>query len=106
MYLLIAGKPPFDDGDPAPSFDESALDSPAWTRVSDEGKSLVTKLLDQDPASRMTASQLSSSSWVLSHEKDIRKLNRGGPDSGIDVADISTSLVDMKEYTAKRRLKR
>ena len=60
MYLLLAGYPPFngnDDTEIKNAITLMKLDYPIeeWTEISDEGKSLISMLLQKNPKLRINA---------------------------------------------------
>ena len=65
LYVLLAGRQPFDD---TSLFDqiETAhyrLDGPGWKIISKEAKDLLHRLLERDPTRRITAAQALQHKW-------------------------------------------
>jgi calcium/calmodulin-dependent protein kinase I len=80
FYFLLCGFLPFDAED-----DDSLIElvkegiytfpSPVWDSISESAKDLVTRLLEKDPAKRITAKQLLQHPWLKSpgREKNLSK---------------------------------
>jgi serine/threonine protein kinase len=69
----LSGYPPFD---PEQGITELDFPSPDWDEVSQQAKDVITNLLDDDPAKRMTISQLRAHPWVSGENVSKTKLNR------------------------------
>uniref|UniRef100_A0A3Q3N7V4 Serine/threonine kinase 33 n=1 Tax=Mastacembelus armatus TaxID=205130 RepID=A0A3Q3N7V4_9TELE len=69
MYMLLCGEPPFVSTNKETLLEEImnkevTFTQPIWTTVSDAAKSLLTCLLKEDPAYRMSANQLLENPWI------------------------------------------
>lgn len=72
LYIMLSGSHPFDLDGTAPDAvverrikqDVVSFDGPAWAAVSPDAKDLVAKLLDKNPAMRLTADQVLRHPWV------------------------------------------
>ncbi|KAJ0406758.1 hypothetical protein ATCC90586_009407 [Pythium insidiosum] len=75
LYISLCGAHPFDlDGTASDEEVEDrvkrspvSFDFPAWTNISSEAKDLIVKLLEKDPARRLTADQLLVHPWITAH---------------------------------------
>ena len=97
LYILICGFPPFYDEDEKQLFDSIRKGnyefiSPYWDDASEQVKDLISKLLELDPAKRLTAAQ------VLEHEW----LSASFPHK---TAHNSLAIQQMRKYNGRRRLK-
>jgi calcium/calmodulin-dependent protein kinase I len=97
LYILICGFPPFYDEDEKQLFDSIRRGnyefiSPYWDDASEQVKDLISKLLELDPAKRLTAAQ------VLEHEW----LSASFPHK---TAHNSLAIQQMRKYNGRRRLK-
>ncbi|CAO2831717.1 unnamed protein product [Amaranthus hypochondriacus] len=74
LYILLCGVPPFwaeTEQGVAQAIIRSTLDfkRDPWPRVSDNAKDLVRKMLDPDPARRLTAQQVLDHPWLQNIKK-------------------------------------
>nr|AFR11232.1 calcium dependent protein kinase 3 [Chenopodium album] len=74
LYILLCGVPPFwaeTEQGVAQAIIRSVLDfkRDPWPRVSDNAKDLVKKMLDPDPARRLTAQQVLDHPWLQNIKK-------------------------------------
>merc|ERR1719487_1507833 len=96
LYILLCGFPPFYEEE-LPALFEQILHarydfpSPWWDNISKDAKDLVTKLLELDPTTRLTAAQVMAHVWC------------SGNASSAPLADAHKSL---KRYNAARKLKK
>jgi CRP-like cAMP-binding protein len=75
LYVILSGSHPFDP-DNEISTDEELLpqivkceydfDSPVWSKISEDAKSLIRAMLDKDPAKRISAREILDHPWVKS----------------------------------------
>lgn len=98
--ILLCGYPPFaaDDGDQAELFRQIktgaySFSGPEWAVVSDGAKDLVRKMLQVDPAVRLTAAEVLQHPWMEMKSEAL-------PD-----VSLNASLAALKRLTARRRLK-
>jgi serine/threonine protein kinase len=68
LYILLCGFPPFNGPSDAEIFKRVkqgtfSFPNPEWHGISAEAKDLVTKLLDKNPETRITAEEALKSSW-------------------------------------------
>ncbi|KAE8776464.1 calcium-dependent protein kinase 13-like [Hordeum vulgare] len=74
LYILLCGVPPF-WGDTDERIAESIIrgeinfEREPWPKVSHTAKDLVKKMLDPDPATRLTANQVSEHPWLKNADK-------------------------------------
>ncbi|KAF7059888.1 hypothetical protein CFC21_066732 [Triticum aestivum] len=74
LYILLCGVPPF-WGDNDERIAESIIrgeinfEREPWPKVSQTAKDLVKKMLDQDPATRLTAKQVFEHPWIKNADK-------------------------------------
>lgn len=69
LFILISGYSPFDDDNDAVLFEKIKsgnydAEDPIWENISAEGKSIVSKLLTVDSASRLSAEAALAHPWV------------------------------------------
>ncbi|XP_046400494.1 calcium/calmodulin-dependent protein kinase type IV-like [Ischnura elegans] len=70
LYIILCGYEPFwDDAGEKAIYDRAVhgvytFDSPCWDGISDSAKDLVSKLLQVDPAKRLTAKEALAHPWV------------------------------------------
>jgi len=69
----LCGYPPFD---PEMGIFELDFPSPDWDDISDTAKDIIRNLLSEDPAARMTATQLKNHNWTTGQNVSRKKLNR------------------------------
>jgi len=96
-YILLCGYPPFYDSNQAQLFKkirkgQYQFEPEFWDQVSDDAKDLVKGLLLVDVASRFTVEDVLKHPWVQ---------NGGNSDR-----DITPSLVLLKKYQVRRKLKK
>lgn len=97
LYILICGFPPFYDEDEKKLFKaikkgEYEFLSPYWDEASAEVKDLIEKCLVVDPEKRLGAEEAQSHPW-LATDFEHRSIHMTG------------TIVQMKKYNARRRLK-
>lgn len=99
LYILLSGVPPFYAETEAGIFEEIKkgkldLESEPWPLISGAAKDLITKMLDRDPKTRITAAQALEHEW----------LKEGGEasDQPID----SAVLIRMKQFRAMNKFKK
>merc|ERR1719181_726958 len=68
LYILLCGFPPFYEEELPALFDQILharydFPTPWWDNISKEAKDLVTKLLELDPKTRLTATQVKAHVW-------------------------------------------
>jgi serine/threonine protein kinase len=98
LYMLLGGRPPFEDQTfqglfrkiQASDYDFSA---PAWKQVSIPAKQCLAGLLRTDPYYRYTASQALESDWFVPAVEELK------------LHDLSGSVRELKTWIAKRRFK-
>jgi serine/threonine protein kinase len=95
-YILLCGYPPFFDDNQNQLFAkikkaQFEFDKEFWGEVSDPAKDLIRKLLQVDPAKRLTARDVLKHPWIVA----------GGGEK-----DITPALKQLRGYLARRRLKR
>ncbi|CAM9722100.1 unnamed protein product, partial [Ectocarpus fasciculatus] len=104
IYVLLAGRPPFNSRGAQNRLDEKILfrliktgnynfEDDFWQEVSDDAKDLITKLLTVDPATRMTASEACKHRWLTMDAPNLSSHN------------LSEGLVKLKIFNTKRKLR-
>jgi len=69
LYIILSGHPPFDGETDKAILEKVAkgkynFDFEEWNYVSKEAKNLVTRMLDENPATRMTALEALNHPWI------------------------------------------
>ena len=69
MYVLLCGYPPFNGANDKAIIEsvlkgKYSLDEPEWDDISEEAKDLIKKLLDYDPAKRISAGEALQHPWI------------------------------------------
>mmetsp|Transcript_25924 Transcript_25924/g.29658 ORF Transcript_25924/g.29658 Transcript_25924/m.29658 type:complete len:322 (+) Transcript_25924:32-997(+) len=98
MYILLCGYQPFVDDDQQLLFKKirnGAFEyhDRYWSSVSDEAKDLVSGLLTPSPKTRITATQALEHQWIMGDDDKLAKNDLGG------------TVVQLKKFNARRRLK-
>lgn len=86
-YILLAGYPPFygeSDQEIFASVRNGFFDfpSPEWDNISDDAKDFISKLLQKDPAARMTASESIRHRWFKQGDDEAEDGQGGVSDDG------------------------
>ena len=69
LYIFLCGYPPF-EGDNSKEIFKNVLNSPLkfdpadWSIISDEAKDLVTRMLDKNNKTRITANEALEHTWM------------------------------------------
>ncbi|KAI6649097.1 calcium/calmodulin-dependent protein kinase type II delta chain isoform X16 [Oopsacas minuta] len=97
LYILLVGYPPFWHDDQQKLYasirnGEYDFPSPDWDTVTDEAKTLVTRLLTRDPMKRLTAGESLKQSWIFTPELP-SKFHRQGTIDGL------------RSFNARRKLR-
>jgi calcium/calmodulin-dependent protein kinase (CaM kinase) II/calcium/calmodulin-dependent protein kinase I len=98
IYMLLGGYPPFQGSNPKDLFRkiraaDYVFHDKYWTNVSVEAKQLIASMLRVDADVRVDASAALKSDWMRMDEEDLSE------------SDLSDSLMAMRNYNAKRKLK-
>ena len=102
LHILLVGKTPFGDGtedeilERVECFAKLDMSGPEWSKISNEAKDLLLRLLTLEPQNRCTPQQALNHSWMLMDEKAVEE--KGGFLFG--------AQQNMKEFNRHRRLKR
>ena len=114
-YILLSGLPPFNgstDGEIMAAIKKGqfTFTNKAWSGVSDSARDFITKMLDMDTKTRLTAEQCLQHKWILEHSKQtvdavvareaLMNLSSFHKNSTIKVATlqfISSQLISKKE---------
>eukprot|EP00741_Cyanophora_paradoxa_P023522 tig00021589_g22724.t1 len=96
-YILLSGCYPFSGDTNEATFREilrARVDFPdsEWAHVSEGAKSLIRRLLEADPAKRLTAKQAQQDPWITGN----------APDTPLP----QTNIDNLRRYLARRRLKK
>ncbi|CAE8619762.1 unnamed protein product, partial [Polarella glacialis] len=75
MYMMLSGAPPFTGMNDRQVFQKAKSEKPRligrlWEPVSEAAKDLIRRLLDADPASRITAEHALESDWIKGESAD------------------------------------
>lgn len=106
LFVFLCGYPPF-EGDNNKEIFRNVLKQPLtfdpadWNTISDSAKDLVTKMLDKDPANRISAEQCLAHPWFTSN--DIAE-NHAGHDPQLLHADKMMVLRRIKNFRQPKRL--
>lgn len=98
MYILLVGYPPFWDEDQYNLYSQiknGAYDypTPEWDTVTPEAKNLINRMLQVNPAARITATDALKHPWIMNRERVASTLHR-------------QETVDcLKKFNARRKLK-
>jgi calcium/calmodulin-dependent protein kinase I len=97
-YVLLAGYPPFYDDDTRKLFRKIRearyyFHEDYWSGISPEAIDLIRKMICLDQRDRWTATQLLQHPWIIAADDVLAK------------KDITSTLVEMKRYNARRKLK-
>lgn len=98
MYILLVGYPPFWNENQKKLYDSISegkyeFPAPEWNSVTEIAKKLITRMLDIDPNTRITAQETLNDSWISKREKVASKLNR------------QETIEGLKKFNARRRFK-
>ena len=99
IYFLLAGYVPFNDKDQSKLFQlirlgKFSFNAKHWTGISDEAMDLIEKLLEVDPASRLTANEAMASEWIQGLDDNTLIEN----ELGSSLLGISETRASMKAY--------
>ena len=97
-YVLLAGYPPFYDDDTRKLFRKIKearyyFDEDYWSSISPEAIDMIKKMICLDQKERWTAGQLLRHPWIEAQDEVLAN------------KDITSTLVEMKRYNARRKLK-
>lgn len=98
LYILLVGYPPFWDEDQYNLYSQiknGAYDypTPEWDTVTPEAKNLINRMLQVNPAARITAAEALKHPWIYNRERVASTLHR-------------QETVDcLKKFNARRKLK-
>lgn len=97
-YVLLAGYPPFYDDDTRKLFRKIKearyyFHEDYWSGISPEAIDLIKRMICLDQKERWSASQLLNHPWILAQDEVLAS------------KDITSTLVEMKRYNARRKLK-
>jgi calcium-dependent protein kinase len=72
LYILLCGYPPFNGANDKQIIEavlrgKYTLDEPEWEDISEEAKDLVRKMLEYDPAKRISAAEALQHKWIKLH---------------------------------------
>lgn len=97
-YVLLAGYPPFYDEDQKKLFKKIKngtyfFHQDYWANTSPDAIDLIKRMLCVDQKERATAEQLLSHPWITAGDDQLKS------------KDLSNSIVTMKKFNARRRLR-
>lgn len=98
VYVLLAGYPPFYDEDQKKLFKKIKegkyyFHEDYWGHVSEDAMDLIRKMLCVKQKDRWTARQLLSHPWITKADEELKN------------KDLTKTIVQMKKFNARRRLK-
>lgn len=98
LYMLIGGYPPFQDESHRGLFrkiraGDYTFHDMYWSNVSLHAKKLIAELMTVDPKARLDCDQALQTTWL--------KID----DNSLSSHDLSTSILEIKKFNAKRKLK-
>ncbi|KAI8929629.1 kinase-like domain-containing protein [Entophlyctis helioformis] len=99
-YILLSGYPPFWDKDEASMMEltlrgKFTFFSPDWDEISDTAKDFITKTIQVDANTRLTAQQAVQHKWITKDSTGDQKINM--------IERVGDNLV--KHFNARRKLK-
>jgi len=99
LYVLLGGYPPFKHDDKRILYKQIQnadfkFHNQFWDCVSDEAKSLISRLLTVDTSNRLTAKQVLQSAWMCKHERTLSEYDLSG-----------LNLQSLKQYVAFQKVK-
>lgn len=113
LYILLIGKPPFDDKSREGIFEKilnSKYDkeSKEWNRISDEAKDLLSKMLNPDYKYRLTAKECFDHQWIQKNLKlyeHIYNLDTERRDNELKDKDekMREALHNLKKFSVKNK---
>ncbi len=73
LYILLCGFPPFNGPNDKIIMEKVAkgsysFDTEEWKCVSDDAKNFIRKMLEYDPAKRMSAEEALNDPWIVKHK--------------------------------------
>ncbi|KAF2078427.1 hypothetical protein CYY_000294 [Polysphondylium violaceum] len=79
LYILLCGQPPFQGKNSMAIMSliiksELNFDLPGWESISDAAKDLIKKMMNPDPATRITCEQILEHPWILESKMDSPQL--------------------------------
>lgn len=98
MYILLAGYPPFWHDDHKLLYEQIksgdySFPSPEWDSVTPAAKELINRMLNLDPAKRITVKDALAHPWVVNRDKVASKTHR------------QDTIDELKKFNARRKLK-
>ena len=84
LYIVVSGKPPFDDENLGEQVVNGIFefDGPEFERVSDLAKDLISRLMTVDPKLRLTAQEALDHPWMTAH-KTVAPFGQASPGGDI-----------------------
>ncbi|KAL3790554.1 hypothetical protein HJC23_007703 [Cyclotella cryptica] len=75
-FVMLCGRPPFNGSNDDKVFarimtGKYSMDTPHWHGITDDAKDFVRKLLQMDPAKRMTAGEALEHPWVVDNKMEL-----------------------------------
>ena len=94
LYILLSGYPPFNGPNDkaimeavgAGNYD---FDGPEWRNISNEGKNFIRKMLQYDPAKRISTEQAIQDPWIKKYNSD---------KNAVDEPLINNALLNMSKF--------
>ena len=98
LYIMLAGYHPFYEQNERELYrkiqkGQFQFHEMCWSRISEEAKDLIRSLLTVDPDERITTEAVLEHPWI---KGDAEKLQNN---------DLRKSLVELKKFNAKRKMK-
>lgn len=101
MYVLLAGKPPFDGESPrevarAILYQDPDFSDKHWGHISKEAKSLLVSLLQKYPEDRTTAKKALQHPWIKNQQKKVT----------MDADEAELVLENLKKVSIRKKFKK
>lgn len=99
LYILLCGYPPFGgqtDHEILRRVEKAkfTFDPPEWTKVSDDAKALITQMLTDDPAQRISAAEALNHTWIVTKQKAAK----------VETSALDGALGNMKKFQGTQKL--
>eukprot|EP01103_Thecamoeba_quadrilineata_P018673 TRINITY_DN722_c0_g1_i1.p1 TRINITY_DN722_c0_g1~~TRINITY_DN722_c0_g1_i1.p1 ORF type:complete len:336 (-),score=69.24 TRINITY_DN722_c0_g1_i1:41-1048(-) len=97
LYIMLCGFPPFYDEDLRTLYDtiqngELEFPLPEWDNISQQAKDLITKMLNTDPAKRLSSAEVLQHPWVSAQ-------------SSVPESHLGHTTSQLRSFNAKRKFR-
>jgi len=98
LYILLSGRPPFYDSNDRKRIKKNrevlySFNKKYWRRVSDNAKDLIAKMLEKNPAKRITARKALQHPWMTESSVELEK------------RDIQRAMTELRRFNLKRKFR-